>query len=482
MAVNSYSHHLVAVPKSWKSYFKLKPGCEYKDVLKMELQFWKINALYRGYLMRKAERKRPLQKDWVSCYTVISANLVLLFKDCKQSTNKPLEYVTLSPHDTVTVLVETNEKHKFCFAIKTAHKDDRDWVFSASSPDERTMWVAALEAIFDFMNHGRITKWSLKQLEKEKPFMRDPQTEDGKETLKHDYTDITDKEICAEDVEIYDSVQPDEKWNDLQDKELSVLAGKFGNQWKAFAREELLLIQSEIECIEGKNRHDLKEQMFDALVRWRRKQDGSNTKAKLIELLKNSSYCDPEAWLCLEKPGSYGYVTWKQERNRESSSHTYYNVTSGKQTMQPFCSRSLSVTNTPGKGTREAPTSDGQSLVKVPFCSRSLNVTNTPDKDTRKAPTSDGQSLVKVPFCSRSPNVTNTPDKDTRKAPTSDGQSLVKGPVCSRSLNVTNTPGKGTRKAPTSDGQSPVKGHDQNTKWEVVTAEMKQELRKRPSV
>lgn len=47
---------------------------------------------------------------------------------------------------------------------------------------------------------------SLKQLEKEKPLMGDPQTEDGYGILKHDYTDITDKETCAEDVEIYGNV------------------------------------------------------------------------------------------------------------------------------------------------------------------------------------------------------------------------------------------------------------------------------------
>lgn len=45
---------------------------------------------------------------------------------------------------------------------------------------------------------------------------------------------------------------------DLTDMELSILAGKFGYGWKAFAREELLLNQPEIECIESKNKNDLK--------------------------------------------------------------------------------------------------------------------------------------------------------------------------------------------------------------------------------
>lgn len=43
-------------------------------------------------------------------------------------------------------------------------------------------------------------------LEKENPFMGDPETEDGTGTLKHEYADITGKEICTEDVKIYGMV------------------------------------------------------------------------------------------------------------------------------------------------------------------------------------------------------------------------------------------------------------------------------------
>ncbi|KAJ8026087.1 hypothetical protein HOLleu_33826 [Holothuria leucospilota] len=333
MAVSS--SELVPVPESWQSYFEVKPGYDYRDVLKTELHIWKINALNRGCLKSKAEKKRFLQKHWDSYYVVISDNLVLIFEDYKQpTTSKPQDYIKLSPRDKITAQVKTSEKHKYCFAIKTAHKDDRDWVFSAGTADEMQKWMAALEAIIDFMNHGRVKKWSLKILEKVIPFTAGLKTEDDEEISRHEYNYIPCEEIRASDEVLYDSVQPDETY--LTDMELSLMAGKFGYRWKAFAREKLLLSQSDIECIEGKNKNDLKEQMFDALLLWRRKQVEPNLRAKLIALLKSSQYCDPEAWLCLEKPDSYGcpYVTLKKGHTKECSSHTYDNVTPRKQTMQ----------------------------------------------------------------------------------------------------------------------------------------------------
>lgn len=345
----------------------VKPGYDFGNVLKTEFHFWKNNALNRGYLKSKAEKKRFLQKNWDSYYIVTSDNLVLFFKDCEQSTtNKPHDYIKLSPRDTITAQVKTSEKHKYCFAIKTAHKDDKDWVFSARSADEMQVWMAALEAIIDFMNHGRIKKWSLKILEKVIPFTVGLKTEDDEEVCRHEYNYIPCEEIRASDEVLYDSVQPDETY--LTDMELSLMAGKFGYRWKAFAREKLLLSQSDVECIEGKNKNDLKEQMFDALLLWRRKQIEPNPRAKLIALLKSSQYCDPEAWLCLEQEDSNGcgYVILKNSCTKECSSHTYDDVTPRKQTMQPVphYSRTLYATNTPNQVTGKVLTSNGQSPVK----------------------------------------------------------------------------------------------------------------------
>ncbi|KAJ8026089.1 hypothetical protein HOLleu_33829 [Holothuria leucospilota] len=192
----------------------------------------------------------------------------------------------------MTAQVKSNDK-KFCFAIKTAYEDDRDWVFSAPTSDKMRMWIAAFEATIDFINHGRIRNWTLKILEKEKPFIKAQQTEDDKGKLRNEYTAIRDKEACADDEQIY--AQPDETWTDLTDKDLSILAGKFGHRWRDFAREKLLLIQSDIECIEGTYIANIKEQMFHALLQWRRNQIGPNTKAKLIALLKCPGYCNAEA-------------------------------------------------------------------------------------------------------------------------------------------------------------------------------------------
>ncbi|KAJ8026090.1 hypothetical protein HOLleu_33830 [Holothuria leucospilota] len=127
---------------------------------------------------------------------------------------------------------------------------------------------------------------------------------------------------------VYDAPPPGTlKWTDVTDKELSILAGKFGSDWKAFARETLLLQQTEIQHIENNNRNDLKEQIFSAFVAWRRKQEELKIKAKLIELLKNSGYCDHDAWEFLQTTSASGHKGRRESSEyEEPSTSTYYNV------------------------------------------------------------------------------------------------------------------------------------------------------------